>query len=180
MLLRRLMQLVPNQTPPRRLIYSMDAQDIPSVQQSPDSPSGRWKYIAIGIGLVLICATAIIFGWPASEPGKRFGVGNFIKARTQSLATARDSSEVPAPIVIQLSTDMIRVSAISLGHPRLAVINGETVAEGEQVRLETPKSPVSLTLRVVRIGDGWIDLSDGKRIFSARLTIPSPPRPKAP
>jgi hypothetical protein len=32
-------------------------------------------------------------------------------------------------------------------------------------------------LRVVRIGDGSIDLSDGKQLFSAQLTI-SRPTPK--
>jgi hypothetical protein len=180
MLLAAFMQLVPNRTPPERLIYSMEAQDIAPGEQPPLSGSGRRKYIGLAVGVVLISVAALIFGWYAGEPGKRFGVGNLIKARTYSLATARGSSEIPAPIVIQLSTDMIRVSAIALGHPRLAVINGKTVTEGEEVMLQAPKSSVSLTLRVVKIGDGWIDLSDGKKMFSARLTIPSPPQPKAP
>jgi hypothetical protein len=81
--------------------------------------------------------------------------------------------------VIQLSADMVRVSAIALGHPRLAVINGKTVTEGDSVPLQAPNSSVALILRVVKIGDGSIDLSDGKQMFSAQLTIPSPPKSKA-
>ena len=74
---------------------------------------------------------------------------------------------------------MVRVSAIALGHPRLAVINGKTVTEGESVILQAPNSSLALILRVNRIGDGAIELSDGKQLFSAQLTIPSRPKPKA-
>jgi hypothetical protein len=45
--------------------------------------------------------------------------------------------------------------------------------------LQSPNSSVALVLRVVKIGDGSIDLSDGKQMFSAQLTIPSPPKSKA-
>ena len=82
--------------------------------------------------------------------------------------------------MIELSNDMVRVSAISLGHPRLAIINGKAVTEGDAVTLQAPESSIGVTLRVVRIGDGSIDLSDGKKMFSARLTIPSPLNPKTP
>lgn len=74
---------------------------------------------------------------------------------------------------------MVRISSISLGHPRLAVINDETVAEGDNVTVQTPDSSVAVTLRVTKIGDGWIDFTDGKQMFSAKLVIPTPPRPKA-
>ena len=75
---------------------------------------------------------------------------------------------------------MVRVSAIALGHPRLAVINGKTIAEGDRVTLQAPNAAVALILRVVKIGDGSIDLSDGTKLFSAQLTIPSRAKPKAP
>jgi len=90
------------------------------------------------------------------------------------------SGEPPAPIVVQLRADMIRVSAIALGHPRLAVINGKTVTEGDSITLQVPNATLALILRVAKIGDGSIDLSDGKQMFSAQLTIPSPAKPKTP
>jgi hypothetical protein len=187
MLLANCMQLVPNQIPPERLIVSMDAQESATADIS-DSPfvlkgagmmsgNGRWIFIGLLIGAMLLSVGGIIFSWHAEKEGDRFGFPTFIKARTHSLA-APGSAGPPAPIVIQLSTDMVRVSAIALGHPRLAVINGTTVAEGDSVTLQAPNSAVALILRVVRIGDGSIDLSDGTKMFSAQLTIPSPPRPK--
>jgi len=81
--------------------------------------------------------------------------------------------------VIQLSADMVRVSAISLGHPRLAVINGKTITEGDDVVLQAPGSSIALILRVSKIGDGAIQLSDGKTLYNAQITIPSPPKRKS-
>jgi hypothetical protein len=184
------MQLVPNRIPPERLITSMEAQESRSVEDGSDSPfvlkdagmmsgNSRWVFIGAIIGAMLLLIGGIIFDRHAIKEGDRFGVATFIKARTHSLGVP-GSTEPPAPIVIQLSTDMVRVSAIALGHPRLAVINGKTVTEGDSVTLQAPNSAVALILRVVRIADGSIDLSDGTKMFSARLTIPLPTKPKTP
>jgi hypothetical protein len=184
------MQLVPNQVPPERLLSSMDAQESTSTEAASDSPfvlkgagmmsgNARWVFIGAAIGALLLSIGGIIFGRHATKEGERFSFPTFIKARTHSLAVP-GSAEPPAPIVIQLSAEMVRVSAIALGHPRLAVINGKTVAEGDSVTLQAPNAAVALILRVVKIGDGSIDLSDGTKTFSAQLTIPSPAKPKAP
>lgn len=184
------MQLVPNQIPPERLIISLDAQESRSVGDGSDSPfvlkgagmmsgNGRWIFIGAMIGAMLLSIGGIIFGRHAMKEGDRFDFPTFIKARTHSVGVP-GSAATPAPIVIQLSADMIRVSAIALGHPRLAVINGKTVAEGDRVTLRAPNSAVALILHIVKIGDGSIELSDGTKMFSAQLTIPSPPKPKAP
>jgi hypothetical protein len=183
------MQLVPNQIPPERLISSMEANESSAGTDMSDSPfvlkgagmmsgNARWVFIGGMIGALLLSVGGIIFSRQANKDGERFGFPTFIKARTDHLVEP-GSAEPPAPIIIQLSTDMVRVSAIALGHPRLAVINGKTVAEGDSVTLQAPEASVALILRVVKIGDGSIDLSDGKKMFSAQLTIPVPPRPKA-
>ena len=136
------------------------------------SGNSRWIFIGALIGVILFAIGGIVFTRYGKKDGQPLRSPIFIKARTQSLGLP-GSSTPPAPIVIQLSADMVRVSAIALGHPRLAVINGKTVAEGDSVPLQAPNSSVALILRVVRIGDGSIDLSDGKQLFSAQLTIPS-------
>jgi len=58
-------------------------------------------------------------------------------------------------------------------------ISGKAVTEGDAVTLQAPESSIGVTLRVVS-GDGSINLSDGKKMFNARLTIPSPLKPTAP
>jgi hypothetical protein len=185
------MQLVPDKMPRPRLLNSIDPDETVSGTDSRGSvslskgtaaPSSnrRWFYIGIFGGGAALSIFALTFAQHAGNQGNRFDFPTFIKARTRDLAAAPASAASPAPIVIELSNDMVRVSAISLGHPRLAIINGKAVTEGDAVTLQAPKSPIGVTLRVVRIGDGSIDLSDGRKVFSARLTIPSPPQPKAP
>jgi hypothetical protein len=185
------MQLVPWSMPNPRLISSIDTDEPVSGADSRGSvslskgtaaPSSnrRWFYIGTFMGAAVLSIVALIFGQHAGNQGNRFGFPTFIKARTRDLAAAPASTASPAPIVIELSNEMVRVSAISLGHPRLAIINGKAVTEGDAVMLQAPKSFIGISLRVVRIGDGSIELSDGRKMFSARLNIPSPPQPKAP
>lgn len=188
MLLIEYMQLVPNQLPPERLIVSMDAPESAATPDGSESPfvlkgatamsgSSRWLFIGVLIGALLLSIAGIVFTRHRDKNGDPIRLPTFIKARTQSVATG--AGVPPAPIVVQLSADMVRVSAIALGHPRLAVINGRTVTEGDNVTLHAPNTSVALILRVSKIGDGAIEFSDGKQYFSAQLTIPNPPKPKS-
>src|SRR5438270_7227297 len=183
------MQLVPNQIPPERLIVSMDAPESRAKLETSESPfvlkgagmmsgNSRWIFIGALIGAMLLSIGGTIFTHYRAKNGESLRLPTFVKARTQALAG--ESGAPPAPIVIQFSADMIRVSAIALGHPRLAVINGKTVTEGDSITLPVPNATLALILRVVKIGDGSIDLSDGNQMFSAQLTIPSPAKPKTP
>ncbi|HEX8897233.1 MAG TPA: hypothetical protein VF751_00925, partial [Chthoniobacterales bacterium] len=85
----------------------------------------------------------------------------------------------PEPIVVKISADLIHVSAISLGHPRLAIINGQLVSEGETITVHTPTPSIAVSLKVVKIYDGQIELSDGTQSINARLNVVPPPRPKS-
>jgi hypothetical protein len=182
------MQLVPNQVPPERLIVSLDTPEAPRAPENDESPfvlkgantmsgNSRWLFFGAVIGAMLLSIGGIVFREYRDRNGESLHLPKFIRARTQSLA-APGTNAAPAPIVIQLSTDMVRVSAIALGHPRLAVINGKTVTEGDSVALQAPNSTVALILRVQKIGDGSIDLTDGKQLFSAQLAISSAPKTK--
>ena len=181
------MQLVPNQLPPERLITSMDPPESRPATVDADSPfvlkgagamsgNSRWLFIGAMIGAMLLSIGGLVFSRYRDQEGRSLSLPTFIKARTHSLGAP--GSNAPPQVVVPLSRDMIRISAIALGHPRLAVINGRTVTEGDSIKLQSPNSPVALILRVDKIGDGEIALTDGKQMFSAQLTIPSPAKPK--
>ena len=158
----------------------VDTSDSPFVLKGANTMSGnsRWLFIGAMIGALILSIGGIIATHYRDTSGQPLHFPTFIKARTQRLATG--SGAPPPPIVVQLSAEMVKVSAIALGHPRLAVINGKTVTEGDHVTLHAPDSSVALILQVSKIGDGMIEFSDGKQFFSAQLTIPNPPKPKNP
>jgi hypothetical protein len=62
------------------------------------------------------------------------------------------------------------VTSIALGHPRLAVINGKQVTEGDLITVHTPTRSIAVTLRVLEISDRQVKLSDGTQVITAHLS----------
>jgi hypothetical protein len=130
--------------------------------------------VGILAGVLLISIAGWIFSRHNFVDREAAAVRKLMHATTHSVSASPHSTVTPAaPIIVQISSDSLRVSAIALGHPRLAVINGKQVAEGDTVILHVPMRSVAITLRVVKIADGRLDLSDGMHVFTARLTVPS-------
>jgi hypothetical protein len=126
------------------------------------SGKDRAIFAAVVLGAVLLCVLAIIH-WrqkTAAHP-----VRNDVKLPAVS---TRSVSEAP---VVKTAAYQIHVSAISLGNPRMAIINGLLVGEGEQITLHPPAAPVAVTLQVRKISDGEIELSDGVQVIKARLEL---------
>jgi len=135
------------------------------------SGNGRAIFFGIVLGAALICAVSVLY--VRHQAARRQA-----EEERQLVAVSTHSISPPQPIVIQISADLIHVTAISLGHPRLAIINGQQLGEGEQITIHTPSANIAVTLRVAKISDGRIDLSDGTQTISARLEIPPMVRPK--
>ena len=133
--------------------------------------NGRAIFLGLIAGAVLICAIGVLYR-------RHEAARQHTEEQRKLLAVSTQSISRPEPIVIKISADLIHVSAISLGHPRLAIINGRSVAEGEFITIHSPTANVAVTLRVLKISDGRIDLSDGAQVITARLEIPPTPRPK--
>jgi hypothetical protein len=96
-----------------------------------------------------------------------------LAVETDAVSSAAHPKEPPAAHRVQVTQDLLRVTAISLGHPRLAVINGTQVAEGDFITVQsTAARSVTINLRVLKIGDGRIDLTDGTQVIQAHLAIP--------
>ena len=142
------------------------------------SGNGRAVFIGILVGSLGICVAGFLFSRHYDLGAELRAASRFLRVRTHTLSPPHDPSALPAPVTVQLNSDLVRVTAIALGHPRLAVINGEEVAEGDKVTIHTPTSSVAITLRVVKIGEGRIDLTDGTQMMTARLRVPDLAHPR--
>jgi hypothetical protein len=141
------------------------------------SGNGRAIFLGIAVGAFLLIGFARIFHWHYDTQAQTMSFSRFVNARTHSLSTSRESSATPAPIFIPFSPDLIHVTAIALGHPRLAVVNGQSVAEGDLVKFRMGTPSVTVSLRVVKIGEGGIDFTDGTQTITARLSIAAKTNP---
>jgi hypothetical protein len=73
---------------------------------------------------------------------------------------------------VKITPDMIHVTAISLGQTKLAIINGKQLAEGNELAVPAAR------LRIVKISDGQVELSNGSQVIKASLETSKPKAPK--
>jgi hypothetical protein len=177
------MRVISQKTPAPRLLSTV----VPEVRERPPerismrsrlksvslfSGNGRAIFLGIVIGAALLCTISFIY------VRRQAALRHAEEERKLLAVTTRSISPPPQPIIVKISADQIHVSAISLGHPRLAIINGKLVGEGEQITVDMPTAPVAITLRVLKISDGTIQLSDGTQVITARLELSPASRPK--
>jgi hypothetical protein len=185
MLSKTVMHLIPHRGPTPRLLNSVVAErqgkpsdnaDVRSRLQGASLFSGNGRAIFMGILLGAAALSTIGFVYSRHRASVQYEEARLklMKVSTESVSASRHVQVTPAPIMVQMRADLLHVTAISLGHPRLAIINGHQVAEGELITVHTPTAFVELTLKVLTIGDGRIDLTDGTQIITARLELPSP------
>jgi hypothetical protein len=181
------MHLLPLSGPAPRLLNSVvpesrqgsspaDASDLRSRLRGASIFSGNGRAIFLGILLGAAALSAIGFLYSRHRASVQYEEARrkLLNVSTQSLSTSRQAQVTPAPIMVQIRADLLHVTAISLGHPRMAIVNGQQVAEGELVTLHTPTAYVALSLKVLAIGDGRVELTDGTQVITTRLELPSP------
>ena len=176
------MRLVSQQTPAPRLLSTV----VPEQREKPPertsmrsrlksvaliSGNGRAIFLGLILGAILISAVGVLYA--RHQAARRHP-----EEERKLLAVSTHSISTPQPIVVKISADLIHVSAISLGHPRLAIINGQLLAEGERITLHTPSASITVALQVTRISDVEIELSDGIQTIKARLELLPSHRPK--
>lgn len=135
------------------------------------SGNGRAIFVGIIVGAAILSILGIFYTRHQSEKRQREADAPAI---TTSNPSSAESAGPPAPIL----ASQIHVSAISLGEPRLAIVNGKQVTEGESITISIPDQPTAVSLRVVKIADGRIDLSNGTQVITARLETPRGPNRK--
>jgi len=192
MLLRGVVELIPSKLPERRLSsIAPEPAGLEDREEGADSPfqlrgsqflSGNGRAIFIGLfaGGILISAAGYAFVRHERAQREATSAPRLLNVVTHAVSGSPHTITTPAPVVVQINPEVIRVTAIALGHPRLAVINGRALAEGDSITVHTPMHSVAVTLRVVRIADGRVELTDGTQTLHARLALmtPAPPNHK--
>jgi hypothetical protein len=186
------MRLVPSKMPEPKLISSVvpEAEEKTSLSEGAEWPfavggsrlfacHGRAIFIGICAGVVVICSAGAIFHRHHRLRAEEVAVPKVLSVVTRKVLGS-NSGATPVPVVVKIDADVLRISAIVLGHPRLAVINGRTVAEGDTILIHVPTRAVAVTLRVLKISESQVQLSDGTQVIMARLSTPSPAAAKRP
>lgn len=128
------------------------------------SGNGRAIFVGIVVGAAILSILGLTYTRHQSQKRQREA-----GARAAAVAVPNISAaESPAPPASTL-TSQIHITAISLGEPRLAIVNGKQVTEGESVTISIPGQLTTAKLQIVKIADGRIDLSDGTQVITARL-----------
>ena len=186
------MRMLPNSAPRARVIYDLVADDCVAAGSVAPNESrfvvkgtsvitgnGRAVFIGLAIGAALIVSVGHFFNEHQRAIGAEpISLTKFVRTHTHTVSASAHPSATPAPIVVEVDAKLIHVSAIALGHPRIAVINGQSVAEGEYVKIRSANPTVSVSLRVLKIADRRIDLTDGRQNITAHLAIPELERTK--
>jgi hypothetical protein len=176
------MQLLPTDNPPPRLLYSAALEPISGAKETDRSRvksrlkraasfggNGRAIFLGILLGALGVSAAGYVFTRFHPLDLHVEGVRRFLAVRTHKIAEYTSTGGAGSLLQVRLSPDLLRVTAIALGHPRLAIINGNQVAEGDTVTVKGYGGTVSVTLTVLRIKEGRIDLTDGTRIVTTLL-----------
>jgi len=161
------LRIVPDKKPRPRLIEGGIRASEQPVSAEPaaehsSSISLRRVAVTIGVVLALIALAAGIMYWKERQ---RYPVVVTI--------ALPDTSEQGDPLagklgpLVPVKPDLLQVTAIALGEPRLTVVNGKQLAEGEWLVVTTSLGLASL--RVISIQDGLVRFKHGGEMIDVRL-----------
>jgi hypothetical protein len=139
------------------------------------SGNGRAIFVGIVVGAVILSTIGVLYKRHSTHQRQKDADARSAAVATQNISA---SARSPAAPMVPIDARDIRVSAISLGEPRLAIVNGKQVTEGESITLPALNQPVAVKLRVLKIADGRIELTDGTHAIVVRLEVQKAPRQK--
>jgi hypothetical protein len=133
----------------------------PAVDRPLLSRTARIVLIA-GILLTVIIVAAGVAYWIQSQ---RYPVVVTIGVPDNG-ASGDPLGRRPGPLV-PVNPEMLHLSSIALGNPRLTIVNGKRLAEGEWLVISTPRGDASV--RIIQIEDGLVRFKHGGETMSAKL-----------
>jgi hypothetical protein len=167
------LRLAPREQPPLRSLQRA-ATDESSVNAPPVSSTpagilparGRFTFVCSLLLVALaFCLGLSYFLEKRWSPAALTNSDGAAKASALTVATA-----APGPVGPQ----SFRISAVSLSSPRMAIVNGRQVSEGETFPVQTDRGIVNVT--VEHIGDGTVKLMVGGQVIETPIRSASGPK----
>ena len=137
------------------------------------SGNGRAIFVGIVVGAVIFTILGVVYTGHQSRKKEIETVARVTPVSTPDMPSA-GGADRPPPIW----ASQIQISGIALGEPRLAIVNGKQVMEGQEITISIPNESTAVRLRVEKIADGQVDLSDGTRVITLRLETSRAPNRK--
>jgi hypothetical protein len=138
---------------------------VPSGAAVPPPASSRALRITliVAVALFLIAAIGGILYWIQS---RRYPVVVTIGVPEERAAANVPGSDKLQPLV-PVRPEMLHVTSIALGEPRLTIVNGKRLGEGDWLVLNTPLGAASV--RVISIEDGLVRFRHGGETIDVKL-----------
>jgi hypothetical protein len=186
------MRIIPNEIPTPRLLITAAidhswSKSAEAVSSGKLKPSGAWTgnafaiFVGIALGSLLLCGASTFLITRYTTVLEESAAPRLVSVSAPptvttptpaplrvSLTTSEEIS-LPTPTPVQFGTHSFRVTAISLGHPRLAVINHQQVQEGDWIEAGPAMARTRVKLHVIKIADGSIELRVGDQVISVGL-----------
>jgi hypothetical protein len=157
------MNVVQRSEPIGRIIYSDSLtadQQTSNEVLAEESSTGRRLLVLLTIVLGLSVFAASVIYWIQS---RQYPVVVAI-----SPPDGRDKDPLGnRGTLVPVSPDLLHVTSIALGNPRLTIVNGKRLAEEDWLVVKTVKGEASV--RVISIQDGFVRFKHGGNTIDARL-----------
>jgi hypothetical protein len=167
--------VVQRSEPHSRIIYSDSLQADPqtSAEVSDEESQGGRHFLVVLV---------ILFGFAAFAAGgiywyqtRHFPVVVAINPPDPAPEVRDKDATGKTGVLIPVSPDLLHVTSIALGNPRLTIVNGKRLAEQDWLVLKTPHGDASV--RVILIQDGFVRFKHGGETMDVPLQVVNAPTP---
>lgn len=166
------MHIIERKPQPRLLQSAVTNAELQSAPGPTDQGSGlsSARRIALigGIILLFLLLAGGVTYWIRAE---RYPV--VVTIGVPDRGASQDPLGKRAGPLVPVNPEMLHVSSIALGNPRLTIVNGKRLAEGDWLIVSTPVGAASV--RCVQIEDGIVRFRHGGETLSAKLHIVEKP-----
>ena len=159
------MKIIARKPQPRLLQSAVSSPETPATTPPVERRTFGARLALIGIALALVLLAGGAIYWVQSE---RYPVVVTIAVPDRG-AAGDPLANRPGPLV-PIKPELLHVSSIALGNPRLTIVNGKRLAENDWLVVSTPLGDGSV--RVIQIEDGVVRFRHGGETISAKLQKP--------